>query len=212
MYKKLHYLRNRSRSQARTALLCAIAALSMVCAKSSHAQTALPAGFGSFALGMHWDDVQSNAEFVELTRINSEWERLVYDCGYRHAQISTDKGRLLVTLEDFTVTELSYVTAIQKGSNLMQVAQLIINNYGQPQQATMRDALGAVTIDQSIANYITLEFGGDKQARFEVSGAPMWEYRISIEGSDLRGTQNRTIRCARKQQKRLKNKSAKKPS
>ncbi|MFT5173499.1 MAG: hypothetical protein ACI8W7_001676 [Gammaproteobacteria bacterium] len=212
MHKKLHHVRNRSQAYARTALLCAVAVLGITGTNSAHAQTALPTGFGSFTLGMHWDDVQSSTGLVELTRINSAWERLVYDCGYRHAQITTDKGRLLVTVEDFTVTSLSYVTAIQKDSNLMQVAQLIINNYGQPQQATMRDALGAVTIDQSTANYITLEFGGDKPAMFEVSGAPMWEYRISIQNGDLRGTQNRTIRCARKQEKRLKNESAKKPS
>jgi hypothetical protein len=202
----------RSKSHARTTLLCVIAALCMTYANQGSAQAALPTGFGSLTLGMQWDAIHANNELVDLTRTTSTWERLVYDCGYRHAQSNTANARLLMTAEDFTLTQLSYVTGIEKGSNLMRVAQLVINSYGQPRQATMRDALGAVTIDQSAANYITLEFDGPNHATFVVSGAPLWEYRISIQSADLRRAQNRTIRCARTQEKQLQRKAAKKTS
>ena len=187
----------------------------MVClalSLASHAQTALPMGFGPLALGMHWDDVQANAKVIERTRITSEWERLVYECGYRSAQLASGDARLLVTTETFIITTLSYVTTIETGSNLMQVAQLVIKNYGQPLQATLRDALGTITIDQAQANYVTLEYKGESRVNFVVSGAPIWEYRISVEAADLRRTQNRTIRCARTKEKELLNAATKKPS
>jgi hypothetical protein len=193
-----------------------VAALGLTCAglgSVSHAQQSTPpSGFGSLTLGMSWDDVQSSNELVELTRFTSEWERLIYECGYRRAQLAMGEARLLVTAEDFTITRLSFVTAIDKGSNLMQVAQSIIDSYGQPRQATMRDALGAITIDQSAANYVTLEFAGDSHVEFVVSGNPLWEYRISIEDGNARRVQNRTIRCARTREKLLAKKTPQKSS
>jgi len=179
---------------------------------TSYAQTALPTGFVPLALGMHWDDVQANANVIERTRITSEWERLVYECGYRSAQLASGDARLLVTTEAFTITTLSYVTAIETGSNLMQVAQLVIKNYGQPLQATLRDELGTVTIDPAQANYVTLEYKGENRVNFVVSGAPIWEYRISVEAADLRRAQNRTVRCARTKEKERLNTATKKPS
>jgi len=200
-------LQPRSKARARTRLLCAVAALGLTCAglgAVSHAQqSTLPSGFSSLTLGMSWDDVQSSNELVELTRFTSEWERLVYECGYRRAQLTIDEGRLLVTAENFTITHLSFVTAIDKGSNLNQVAQLIIDSYGQPRQATMRDRLGAITFDQRAANYVTLKFSGESDVEFVVSGNPLWEYRISIEDGNARRAQNRTIRCARTKEKLL---------
>ena len=198
----------RSRQKrTRTVFLSTVAALGMTCAglgTLSHANTTLPTGFGAVTLGMSWNDAQSANKFVELTRINSDWERHVYDCGYRHAQLTRDDSRLLVTAEDFMVMQLSYVTSIKKDSNLMQVAKQIIDNYGEPNQATMRDELGAITIEQATANYVTLVFDGATHAKFMVSGTPLWEYRISIEDANLRGAQNRTVRCARAREKQLK--------
>jgi len=209
-------LRACSKARARTRLLCAVAALGLTCAglgTVSHAQqSALPTGFGSLTLGMSWDDVQSSGELVELTRFTSEWEHLVYECGYRRAHLTMGKARLLVTAENFTITRLSLVTAIDKGSNLMQVAQLVIDSYGQPRQVTMRDALGAITIDQLAASYITLEFAGESDVEFVVSGNPLWEYRISIEDGNARRAQNRTIRCARTREKILAKKAPQKSS
>jgi hypothetical protein len=203
----------RKQTRAGGRFRAAALAVSMAClvfSMAGLAQTALPTGFGSLALGMPWADVQSDNKVVELTRVTSEWEGLVYECGYRSAQIALGNGRLLVTAEDFVVTQLSYVTAIEKDSNLMQVAQLVIKTYGQPRQVSMRDALGAVTIDQSAANYVKLDFSAANLATFVISGEPLWEYRISIEDPNVRRVQNRTIRCAR--EKQLQKKSVKKTS
>ncbi|MFT5448918.1 MAG: hypothetical protein ACI9DC_004104 [Gammaproteobacteria bacterium] len=206
--------RNHEQSPGRFRLLLhgASTVVCLVLSLASHAQTALPTGFGPVALGMHWDDVQTNPNVIERTRLTSEWERLVYECGYRSAQLASGDARLLVTTEAFTVTSLSYVKAIEAGSNLMQVAQLVIKNYGQPRQATLRDALGTVTIDQAQANYVTLEYKGESRVNFVVSGAPLWEYRISVEAADPRRAQNRTIRCARTKEKERLNAAAKKSS
>ena len=108
----------RSREKhTRAMFLSTVAALGLTCAglaTLSHADTTLPTGFGAVTLGMPWNDVQSANKFVELTRITSDWERHVYDCGYRHAQLISDDSRLLVTAENFLVMQLSYVTSIKK--------------------------------------------------------------------------------------------------
>jgi len=76
----------------------------------------------------------------------------------------------------------------------------------------MRDTLGAITIDQLAANYISLEFAGASHVQFVVSGNPLWEYRISIEDGNARRAHNRTIRCARAREKLRAKKAPKKSS
>ncbi len=169
-------------------------------------QLPLPRGFGSLNLRMHWDDLQSNRDVIELTRLTSDWERLVYECGYRRAQTSNADARVLITAEDFIVTRLSYVTNIEPGSDLTSVAQTVIDTYGQPQQTSMRDVLGVTTIDSSQATYVTMEFTNEAPTRFVISGDPLWEFRISIDDADMRRAQNRTLRCARAKEKQQRKK------
>lgn len=157
----------------------------------------LPTGFAGLSLGMPWSEVERAGGYTELTRPASNWERYVYQCGYRSALLSLEQGRMLMTAQDFVLTELSYVTALQTDSDVMKVAQRVIDSYGQPQRATLRDALGAITLDQARARYAVLEYSGPVEARFVVSGEPMWEYRISIEDGSARRLENRTLRCAR---------------
>lgn len=173
------------------ALACALAATGAL--RSAE----LPTGFGALQLGMPWSEVERAGAHTELTRATSDWERLVYQCGYRSARLALEQGRVLVTAQDATITGLSYVIALQTDSDVMKVAQRVIDSYGQPQRATLRDALGAITIDQSRARYVVLEYSGPVQARFTVSGEPLWEYRISIEDASARRLENRTLRCAR---------------
>lgn len=176
-------------------LACALAAAGPITAAE------LPTGFASFSLGMPWSDVERVGGYTELTRPTSDWEKHVYQCGYRSAQLTLEQGRVLITAQDSVLTELSYVTALQADSDVMKVAQLVMDNYGQPQHATLRDALGAITIDQASARYVVLEYAGPVEARFVVSGEPMWEYRISIEDPNARRLENRTLRCARELEK-----------
>jgi len=161
----------------------------------------LPTGFGTLTLGMPWSDVERAGGYTELTRATNDWERFVYQCGYRSAQLAAGQGRVLITAQDSIVTELSYVTPIQPGSDVMKVAQLVMDNYGQPQRATLRDELGAITIDQTRARYVVLEYAAAVEARFVVSGDPLWEYRISVEDGASRRLENRTLRCARELEK-----------
>ena len=177
------------------ALACALAAAGAVRAAE------LPTGFGAFSLGMPWSEVERVGAYTELTRATSDWERFVYQCGYRSARLALEHGRVQVTAQDATVTGLSYVTSLQADSEVMKVAQLVMDSYGQPQRATLRDALGAITIDQSRVRYVVLEYSGPVQARFTVSGEPLWEYRISIEDASSRRLENRTLRCARELEK-----------
>jgi len=164
------------------------------------AGTPLPTGFGAVTLGTPWAEVEALGGITELTRPASDWERLVHACGYRSVLLDVDQGRLLVTAQDSQVTELSYVTPIREGSDVMAVAQLVMQNYGQPRQATLRDELGTITLDPSRANYVVLDYDSSGKARFAISGAPLWEYRISLEHAAARRLENTTLRCARERE------------
>ncbi len=165
------------------------------------ADTAIPEGFGTLALGAPWAEVEALGGYTDLTRATSEWERHVHACGYRSAQVVLEQGRLLVTAQDSVITALSYVTPIRPGSRVMQVADLVIKSYGQPRRATLRDALGVITLDAERASHVVLEYPGPPEARFAISGDPLWEYRISIQDRAARRLENRTLRCAREREK-----------
>jgi hypothetical protein len=163
----------------------------------ARAQTPLPEGFGPLSLGAPWSEVERSASYTDLTRAGSDWERHVYECGYRSAVMEADDARVLITAQDSRITALSHVTRIEPGSDVMQVAELVMQTYGQPSRATLRDEMGAITIDRKRATFVVLDYDGAVQARFSVSGEPMWEYRVSIEHDEARRLENRTLRCAR---------------
>jgi hypothetical protein len=173
----------------------------LLCHPVTAQKAQLPGGFGPLSLGMPWDEARNAGDFTELTRPATAWEQHVFDCGYRSARFEMADASVLVTAQDHVVTALSYATTIERGSNLMKVAGLVIENYGQPRQATLRDELGAVTIERSRANHALLEYLGTVDATCAVSGDPLWEYRITINGRNMRRLENRTIRCARAREK-----------
>ena len=187
-----------SRRTALPALLALLAAPALHGAGSE-----LPTGFGPLSLGAPWSDVEAVGGVTELTRPTSDWERLVHACGYRSAMLDVDRGRLLVTAQDSRITKLSYVTSIQEGSNVMDVAKLVMRSYGQPRQATLRDEFGTITLDPTQASYVVLEYDAAVKARFSISAAPLWEYRISVEDGAARRLENLTLRCAREREKAL---------
>jgi hypothetical protein len=177
-----------------------IAAALAAAATAVAASTPLPTGFGPVSLGTPWSEVVATARVSELTRVASTWERLVRACGYHSAELRLEEGRLLVTAQASQVTGLSYATPIAPGSDLAQLAAGVMRRYGPPLQATLRDAFGAVVVDEARARHVVLEYDGAVKARFAVSGAPLWEYRVSVEDHDARRLENRTLRCARRRQ------------
>jgi len=182
-----------------------------ICAGASAAsQNSLPSGFANINLRDPWDRVANGRVLKDLNTVNSDWERYVSECGYRSALLETKNGRVLVTANDFQVTAMSFSAGIKPGSNLMAVANQIIKQYGQPKQATLRDILGIVTIDPNRVQHVLLHYNGAVRADFAVSGAPLWEYRISIVDKNERRIENRMLRYARKLSKEARNKATKK--
>jgi hypothetical protein len=165
------------------------------------ATTPLPTGFGPVSLGTPWEEVVAAGQVSELTRPASAWEHIVHACGYRSAELRLEDGRLLVTAQDAQVTALSHASPIAPGSDVMQVAQRVVERYGQPHRTTLRDAFGTVIVEEARARFVVLEYDGPVKARFAVSGAPLWEYRVSVEHRDARRLENRTLRCAREREK-----------
>ncbi len=174
--------------------------------------SSLPVGFADINLRDTWDSVENGRSLKDLNTVSSDWERYVSDCGYRSVLLETGNNRVLITGNDFQVTAMSFSAGIKPDSNLMAVANQIIKQYGQPRQATLRDVLGTVTIDPSQVRHVLLSYDAAVSAEFSVSGAPLWEYRISIRDKDEKRIENKTLRCARKLSKEAKKKSAKKPS
>ncbi len=174
-------------------------------------EKSLPAGFNGINLLDPWESVENGRSLEDLNTISSDWERYVSDCGYRTALLSTDKYRLLITANNFLVTALSFSAEIKPGSNLLTVANQIIKQYGQPKQATMRDALGIVTIDPGQTQHVLLSYKSTVHAEFSVSGAPLWEYRINIRDRSEQRIENKTLRCARELSKEVKKNAKKSP-
>ena len=162
----------------------------------------LPAGFGGINVGDSWLDVQGRRDYESLADLSSPWGRHVQECGYYSVRLPADKGQLLITVHDFVVTDLSYVTPINEGSDLLAVADLVMNTYGQPDSAAMRNAVGTVSIDKDDVNYITLDYSkGARPVQFNISGRALWRYQIKVRYEHYRWHENRTYRCAREKEK-----------
>jgi hypothetical protein len=161
----------------------------------------LPTGFGGINVGDKWEDVADRFELQDLDSLATPWDTYVQDCGYRNALLKAEKGELILTFEDFVVTELSYVTPIKPETNLLTVADLVMQNYGQPDRASMRNIFGKVTIDKDQVNFITLTYGSPRTVEFNISGRELWEYRIAAHFPRKRWHENNTLRCARDREK-----------
>jgi hypothetical protein len=177
----------------------------------AHAQsTDLPTGFGPISVGQAWIDIEGNFPYTDLSDASSLPERLAQECGYKHVRMATEQGSLLVTTNDFVVTELVLVSSLNEGSDLMAVADLVMQTYGQPKLASMRTTLGLTTIDRTRVNHIEIAYEGEHAVSFFVSGASLWEYQISVRFNRSRWHQNKTYRCAREREKALRNAGAEK--
>lgn len=165
------------------------------------AQSELPTGFGGIDIGSPWSSVEEQHDFELLDGRSAPFDEYAHECGYRTALLVTDKGELLVTANDFVVTELSYIAAIQPDSDLLAVADLVMQNYGQPDRASMRNPFGRVTIDREQVSFISLEYSQPRPVEFTVSGQGIWQYRIRVVHEQLRWHQNKMLRCARGMEK-----------
>ena len=115
----------------------------------------------------------------------------------RQQILETEAGTLLVTVNGSVITALSRLTPLEPGSDLLEAAERVIDTYGQPEQATLRDASGRITLDRNRARFVTLEYRQPRPVEFSLSGAPLWEYRIAIQDPRQRWHENKTLRCAR---------------
>ena len=166
-------------------------------AETTVATTPLPTGFAGIDVGRTWIEVQGRHPFEDLATPTTEWGKFVADCGYRSLLATVEKGQLMVTVNDFVITDISYTTAIEAESDLFAVADLVIQSYGQPSAAVMRDLFGQVTIDKERVNFITLEYECRDQIVFYISGRELWQYQIRVQLERYRWYENKTLRCAR---------------
>lgn len=160
-----------------------------------------PAGFGGITIGDSFEDVSAKFPLQNLDGLATPWDTYLYDCGYRTARLDAEKGELLITFNDFIVTQLSYITPIKPDTDLLAVADLVMQNYGQPDLASMRSLFGTVTIDKDDVNFITLTYTKPRKVEFTISGEDIWEYRITVSFERSRWHENSTTRCAREKEK-----------
>ena len=156
-----------------------------------------PAGFGGITIGDKFEDVSAKFPLQNLDGLATPWDTYLYECGYRTARLDAEKGELLITFNDFVVTQLSYITPIKPDTDLLAVADLVMQNYGQPDLASMRSLFGTVTIDKDDVNFITLTYRRPRKVEFTISGEDIWEYRITVTFERSRWHENKTLRCAR---------------
>ena len=161
----------------RRALLIFVA---VVLCHAVRAQSEFPNGFGGINVGTKWEEIRGQFEFQRLDTESTTWDQYASQCGFQVLLLEAENGRILATLNDFVVTDVTYATPIEPNSDLLAIADLVMQNYGQPERASMRNVVGQVTIDRSDVNFITLEYRKPKLIRFTVSGREQWEYRINI--------------------------------
>ena len=185
----------------RPARWCALVAAVLFSGPGLAQQSELPTGFGGINLGDSWQDVADSFELQDLDGLATPWDTYVQDCGYRNALLKAENGEVIITFEDFVVVQLGYVTPIKPETNLLTVADLVMQNYGQPDRASMRNIFGKVTIDKDQVNFITLTYGSPRTVEFNISGRGLWEYRIAVHYARKRWHENNTLRCARDREK-----------
>ncbi|MDX1514222.1 MAG: hypothetical protein R3174_10820 [Gammaproteobacteria bacterium] len=175
--------------------------LLLVPALSAAQPNELPEGFGGIAVGDRYEDVAAKYELQNLDGLATSWDTFLQDCGYRNVRLDAEKGELLLTFNDFVVTRLSYITPIKPDTDLLAVADLVMQSYGQPDIASMRSIFGKVTIDKDEVNFITLTYRTPRRVEFTISGRELWEYRITVYSDKHRWHENATTRCARDKEK-----------
>lgn len=178
-----------------------LVALLVLLAPPGSAQSALPSGFGGIEVGAKWEDLEGSFAFESLASVSSPWDRHARECGFRYLRLEADTGELLITVNDGVVTDVVYVTPLEADADVVAVADLVMQSYGQPERASMRNALGQVTIDRDDVSYVTLEYARPRPVEFSIAGPNLWEYRIRVRFEHHRWHENRTLRCTRERDK-----------
>ena len=171
--------------------------LSLLLAFPVFGQSALPTGFGGINLGDNWTEIQSQHNYQTLDEMTDSWDDHIRACGYETVLIETEKGELLVTVQNFVVISLSFSTAIQPGSDLLQVADLVMQTYGQPDRAAMRNLFGRIKIGKEDVNFVLLEYHQPQRVEFTISGRGLWRYQIQLRHQQFRWHQSESRNCAR---------------
>ncbi|NKC14764.1 MAG: hypothetical protein GKR94_22030 [Gammaproteobacteria bacterium] len=175
-------------------------ALLAVITSSAYAQSPLPLGFGAVKIGQPWAQIENQLTYKDLTDESTLVGQLAQECGYRAVAVGTGEDELLITTNDHIVTELAYVAKLQQGANVSAVAELVMQTYGAPRSAAMRDALGQATINRSSVAHIELGYESEHPVAFYISGPSLWQYQVTIRFNRARWHENRNNRCVRQKE------------
>jgi hypothetical protein len=170
-------------------------------ATAAGTDSALPTSLAGVSIGEQWQSVEARNQVTSLDHLAVPWDHHARACGYRSALLARDKGELLIEVQDFVVTQLSYSTPIEAGSDVRALADEVIRSFGNPVFAEMRDALGRPTIGADV-NTIVLGYDSPNPVRFTLSGAATWRYNVTVDHEDTRLHQNTMLRCARERERR----------
>lgn len=161
----------------------------------------LPTGFGDIDIGDSWQEVSSDLSYEIIDSLATPWDVYLNQCGYLSLRASADTAELLVTVNDFVVTEVSFATSIRPGSNLMEVARLVEKNYGPAERREMRTLFGAETENAAEANFITLFYRVPHAVDISISGRALWKYQITARSPKADWYANKSLLCAREKEK-----------
>ena len=161
----------------------------------------LPTGFGDIDIGDAWQEVSANLSYEIIDSLATPWDLFLNQCGYFSLRVSADTAELLVTVNHFVVTEVSFATSIRPGSDLMQVARLVEKNYGPPERREMRTLFGKETGNPAEANFITLFYRTPHPVDISISGRALWKYQITARSPKADWYANKSLQCAREKEK-----------
>ena len=194
----------------RPAALCLLIYTSLL-PSPSPAQNRLPSGFGGVTVGMPWEQIAHQHPLHTLNTSGAAFDQYALACGYRTAVIKLAQAKLLLTANDNVVTEVTYITEIEAGTDLVAAADQIIGDYGQPSRVSMRDLSGRATLDRRDVNYVNLVYGGKRQVEFNLTGRELWKYQVGVRSEHYHWHQNKTLRCAREKEKRARSGHSSRP-
>ncbi len=183
---------------ARTAI-CAGALLSAPLAPAQ--EKVPPTGFAGIDIGDRWQEVSAGLSYELIDSLATPWDVYLNECGYQSVRVSADNADLLVTVNHFVVTEVIFATPIRPGSNLLEVARLVEENYGPPDRRRMRTLFGKETENGSEANFITLAYSTPHPVIFSISGRALWKYQITARSPKADWYANKSLLCAREKEK-----------
>ncbi len=161
----------------------------------------LPTGFVGIDIGDRWEEVSESLSYEVIDSLATPWDVYLNECGYSTLRVSAENADVLVTVNDFVVTEVSYATPIRPGSDLMKVARLVEKNYGPPQRRKMRTLFGQQTQDVTEANFITLAYAVPHPVTISISGRALWKYQITARSPKAEWHANKSLLCAREKEK-----------